>query len=257
MNYPESPHDHGRPLAQQQASAERLGSARPAHTYSRGADVIRHAAEQWGITVSEEQSLEWQYLIASAYVLDNSLDNNARPIKEREQQYDDLLADLLAGRLAADGVTDAESLVGGWQDEKIERIRTAAQSIKEIARTKRQTMDAKGLGKLALFEGAETARFLSIEATDEPSQDFNRWLRDFLRLGVVVDSAVDLPEDYGNRLTLVQPTHRNQLIIAMYSVASGVRLAKTTPLRLYRELALAGCATVSDRRKDKARAQST
>ncbi|RTK94954.1 hypothetical protein EKI60_00645 [Candidatus Saccharibacteria bacterium] len=57
------------------------------HTYSRSPSILASAAEAFGLTVEREQVADWEYLIASAYELDNILDGTGSQA-EREAAYD-------------------------------------------------------------------------------------------------------------------------------------------------------------------------
>ncbi len=125
-------------------------------------------------------------------------------------------------------------------------------AVKDIALQKRQATSASQLANLAIWEGAETAKFLRIDSTKTLEvESFNTWLDHLLKVGIIVDTAADLSEDYANNLTQVEPTNTNRLRIQQRGGGSLAALAATTPPRLYRSLASAGLVTVRDTKKDK------
>jgi hypothetical protein len=226
-----------------------------AHTYSRGAGIFTAAAEHWAIAVDPDQTYEWQMLLQAAYVLDDVLDGN-EPQVAREQIYENYAAIMLSKQLPATYTTPAvlakvRDLSNLWSQEKRERLADVILQIKDIASEKRETYSAKVLGQLALREGLETARFLAFDDDQtESTQRFNSWFEKLLQFGVVVDSSIDLAEDYTNGLTRIRPSRFNKATIAVSGVVSAARLLAITPLQLYRPLANAARALTDDTTKD-------
>ncbi|MES2970846.1 MAG: hypothetical protein V4702_00815 [Patescibacteria group bacterium] len=208
------------------------------HTYSRGAEIFRLAAESFGVTLPSEQLGEWQFLIKAAFTLDNILDSDM-PLSEREKAFDEGVEALLY------------PLAEQWDDRKINRVVSAADRVKNIAAEKREAVSARLLGKLAVHEGEETARFLQLDnPAGSNADDFNTWLKYLLRFGVPIDTAVDLREDYGHNLTQVTPTRLNSAVIASFAMPWARQLLTRTPSRLYRPLFAAARAVTQDTAKD-------
>ncbi len=218
-----------------------------AHNYSRGATILTMAAESYGLKPSAEQTEEWRLLIKAAFELDGTLDSQA-PQHERETLCDAYTGHMLGGIefvLPIDeSFTILRQKVANWPDRKISRISSVIGNIKEIAAAKREATKAKTLGKLAVFEGAETARYLQLDGHN--AGDFNGWLKALLEFGVVVDSSIDLPEDFVDGLTQVKPSRLNQAAILSYGATCVSKLAAATPLSLYRPL-FAAARAVSDK----------
>ena len=209
------------------------------HTYSRGAIIFQAAAESFGVQLADEQNAEWQSLIKTAFILDNILDSDL-PQVEREETFDKSVPELIY------------PIAEDWDTVKLDRVVSAAMNVKEIAGEKRATTSAKKLGNLALYEGLETKRFLQLQDSDDLGvTNFNAWLEYLLTFGVVVDTVVDLPEDYSNGLTMVEPSVINRSIIAAYGLRKASRLIATTPASLFVPLSKAARAVTDDSFKDK------
>lgn len=230
--------------------------AKTEHTYSRGVDIFVVAAQSFGFKPSSGQVEEWGKLLGAARILDDLLDSEQTQL-DREEAYDrhvdamfnepDEEALILEPRLFS-GIRACSE---GWTTTKVNRVRSLTENVKDVALTRRDLTSAKELGLLGLREGTETARLFEI---DSPlwvgEQDFNEWLETLLRFGVVVDTAVDLPEDYSNGLTKVQPTRLNQVAIARCGAPEIKPLLARTPLRLFWMLAKAAGAVADDTKKD-------
>jgi hypothetical protein len=228
------------------------------HTYSRGAEIFATAADKFGLYVSDDQSNEWQAMLAACRNLDDILDGQA-PQVEREESYDAEVARLFMAPLdnadaQYNGLTsNMQALARDWSAEKTTRVIDATMAIKEIALTRRMAFHPHALGRLALFEGVQTARLFEIENQTGTEDRFNQWLQVLMQVGIVVDSAVDLAQDFGNRLTRVEPTKANQLRILRFAVPRIRQLVATTPNSLYLPLFNATRAVVDDSKKDSLR----
>jgi len=232
------------------------GQIKTEHTYSRGTDIFAIAANSFGFQPSSDQLEEWAKLLFAAHILDDLLDSERSQI-EREEAYDNHVGAMF--NVPEENVLILEpELFSGirsysekWPKNKVARVKSLTENVKDIASTRRNLTSAKDLGLLGLREGTETARLFEI---DSPlwvgEQNFNKWLEVLLRFGVVVDTAVDLPEDYSNGLTKVQPTRFNQVAIARCGMAEIKPLLARTPLRLYWMLAKAAGAVADDTKKD-------
>jgi hypothetical protein len=208
------------------------------HTYSRGTAIFQAAAESFGVQLNEGQAEEWRSLIKAAFVLDGILDSDL-PQSEREFSFDRAIPELIY------------PLAENWDQQKLDRIVDAAMHVKDIASEKRAATSARKLGDLAIYEGIETKRFLQLEDAEEISiANFNGWLEVLLPFGVVVDTSIDLPEDYTNGLTQVNPSIINRALIASRGFKYVNRLASTTPAKLYRPLIVAAKAVTMDTNKD-------
>lgn len=225
------------------------------HSYSRGVDIFVLAAHSFGFDPSSDQVGEWTDLLAAARVLDDLLDSE-EPKSDREDEYDTHV-DAMFNNPSSSLITNPElfSSIRGhselWSRVKVNRVISLTENVKDIASTGRELESANQLGLLSLREGTETARLFEIDAPILPcEQDFNAWLEVLLRFGIVVDKALDLPEDYKNGLTKVLPTRLNQASIAVCGREDLRGTLAKTPLKLYWTLAKAAMAVADDTKKD-------
>ncbi len=235
----------------------RLGEqAKTEHTYSRGVDIFVVAAQSFGFKPSLGQVEEWGKLLGAARILDDLLDSE-KPQSEREQAYDRHVEAMFnqpeenVPILEPELFSEIRACSEKWSTTKVVKVRSLTENVKDVASTRRDLTSARELGLLGLREGTETARLFEV---DSPlwvgEQDFNIWLERLLRFGVVIDTSLDLPEDYTNGLTMVQPTKFNQITIARCGAPEIKPLLARTPLKLYWMLAKAAGAVADDTRKD-------
>lgn len=232
------------------------GQATVAHSYSRGVDIFVTAAQSFGFNPSAMQISEWQDLLGAARLLDDLLDSD-NPQLDREKAYDAHVSAMFevpddgASILNPSLFSTLRSHSERWSDGKAERVRSLTANVRDIASTKRLLSSAKELGAVALQEGTETARLFEIDSpSSSAEQSFNTWLDRLLRFGVVIDTALDLPEDYQNGLTLVSPTLLNRGFVALCGRADLIGLATKTPAKLYWMLVKAAGAVIDDVGKD-------
>ncbi len=229
---------------------------RTEHKYSRGVDIFVASAQSFGFNPSLSQVEEWAKLLGAARLLDDLLDSE-KPQSEREQAYERHVEAMFNQPDENVHILEPELFSGirvcseKWSTYKVAKVRSLTENVKDVASIRRDLTSARELGLLGLREGTETARLFEV---DSPlwvgEQDFNMWLETLLRFGVVIDTSLDLPDDYTNGLTMVQPTKFNQITIARCGVTEIKPLLVRTPLKLYWMLAKAAGAVADDTRKD-------
>jgi hypothetical protein len=226
------------------------------HTYSRGVGIFVASAQSFGFNPTESQVDEWVKLLGAARLLDDLLDSE-KPQAEREEEYDRHVGAMFDRPDNGLPILEPELFSGirdyseRWSVGKTSKVKSLTENVKEIASIRRGLTSARELGLLGLREGTETARLFEV---DSPlwvgEQDFNAWLEALLRFGVVVDTALDLPEDFANCLTKVSPTRKNQLLVARCGMSEVKPLFAKTPANLYWSLAKAAGAVADDTKKD-------
>ena len=187
------------------------------HTYSRGAQLLSLAANGFGVEVSSDQFDEWQAMFGSIYKLDSILDSDLGAI-DRENRYDILVSDLIDSSAEGEACLPGCQLcrlknqISSWGVPRVDELGKNLEEIKKLTLMRRETSNAVTLGKLVLLEGALAADLLAIPA--EPK--FNNWLRLLGASGTIIDTVVDLEEDYDRKLTRVTPGITNKLKLAIF-----------------------------------------
>ncbi len=227
------------------------------HSYARGAAIFTEGAESFGIPVSEAQTYEWSLLLQAAHDLDNILDSSL-PKQERETRVDSIVADVV-GEQTSDTddkgcqpdcvFCELKTVASTWSDEhKVSLVEVALQA-KEIAAARRGTVRARQLGKFAIYEGIITARLFSFNQSDGRAgiTGYNSWLSNLLAAGTTFDTSIDLPKDYEDELTKVEPTATNRARLLAMGLPSLTRAIKATKPSLIRPLVGAVKSVTDDR----------
>lgn len=230
------------------------------HTYSQGTQIFVSAAHSFGAQLDSDTPSEWTNLLEAAYLLDGMLDSQ-RPQEEREATYDAHVAALFDESVPLVDIpeehlglyTSLRQQSTTWTSQKHERVITATAKIKVIAAERRATTSPRMLGLIGLREGFETAQIFAIEGDESPANSrFNAWLVSLLKFGIIVDTIVDLQQDYTNGLNQVEPTPPNRARLIPHALPELARLARLNPLPLYAKLFRAMLAVTDDTQKDSA-----
>ncbi len=236
------------------------------HDYSRGLEIFGRVANSFGIEVSFDQQEEWRLMLRACRVLDDVLDCDD-PLAERKARYYDLILNIFGHDDSKELSTDELhpefcALSDGyrtWSEDKESRVRGALEAIEGIADEKRREVSARKLGLIAIKEGYETSKLFSLDPSSDATiavTRFNEWLNVLLCFGVVVDTCVDLQEDYDNNLTLVTPTFSNRMQVASAATRFLPPLVRLTPSGAVMSLASAAKAVIDDTRKDSLRCRA-
>lgn len=227
------------------------------HSYARGALIFADAADGFDLVVNQEQVYEWETTLKVVHELDGILDGPL-PKEERDEQVLQLTVDILDGNNMSQGVCadkcsfcELQDLATGWNDEKRYNFGRVIQNAAEISDLRRHTTRATHLGRLAVIDGQGAAELFMIPPTlAQPTEKFNTWLGHLVGAGTAIDCAIDLREDFDNRLTKVKPTLTNRSLVAAMGVPLLLKTCSETKLRVAESLVSALSAMVQDKGED-------
>ncbi|CAN5372622.1 hypothetical protein BH09PAT4_BH09PAT4_05920 [soil metagenome] len=193
--------------------------------------MLAMAAEGFGLDVSDQQMDDWAAMFGGIYKLDGIVDSDLTE-RERRVRFDVLLDDVTLAIHDGKPVMDCENthncqlchlrqnLVGRDEFDLVD-IGFRLDMLFDYAEKRRHTQKVPALTQLCAGEGRLTASLL--EMPTQPGHEsetikFNMLLRNLGAAGTLLDTALDLQEDYENGLCQVPPTKLNKARIISRSL---------------------------------------
>lgn len=207
------------------------------HTYSRGSSMLMEMAHNFGVEVDEQQHDEWAATLGTIYKLDTILDSDL-PKPERLGRFDALLGDVIEPGAEADctlvpcALCQTSGHYQSWDVAKQADFASNFEALKNSAEQRRATTTYRTLGTVTLLDGAIAARLISIPAEQNSMEArFNRWLGYLGEAGAIIDTAIDLREDFERGLTQVRPTVFNRAGLIAMGLPVTEKALRGMPLR--------------------------
>lgn len=206
--------------------------------------LFSEVALNFGVEVQTQEREDWQTLGRAAYIIDQYLD------VERSDVMSDIAPRLFSGQ-PIPGVPEELSRDCRWFVERqsptrqveiqqqLERVillvdaQAAAKLPDEVIAIRQEEAELLANLLSLLVEGRHDA---------EPRQRFNAWMSAFCRTGYMLDSLLDLKEDYETGASQVPPNFHSRRALAAATLKEASYARRTMSLKL-----LGKCAMVAVR----------
>lgn len=206
--------------------------------------LFAEVAEGFGVEVGPQERKDWQTLGRAAYVIDQYLDvvgGNVMP---------DIAPRLFSGRPIA-GVPetlseDCRSFLERQSPSRQTEIREMLDRVKPLVDRQAAAVSPDEVVAIREEEAELLANFLSLPAENRPDavgrQKFNAWLVTFCRTGYMLDSFLDIKEDFESGASGVPPSFSARRVLAAATLRETIAAARQMPIRT-----LGKCAIVAVR----------
>lgn len=219
-------------------SGEQEGESRQ---FSGSRYLFREAAKAYKVRLEEHEDNDWRALLGGAYLVDHLLD---------VEQIDIMPAinAIVAGELRDDLHTDTQARFANYmrrqpKDRYVDIMRRLG-GVSAMAERQASATTAGEVIKVRLEEAELLAYLLSLP--EDQRQDangrrkFNKWLRGWSRAGYLLDSFIDMRDDYESGASGLEPTVKIRAQIGSTAAKEMARAAVKTPPQLLGKCALVG-----------------
>lgn len=201
--------------------------------YRYGWRLLAQVADTMGVDLSEQEIEHWRTTFGITRALDDMIDEEG--CKDIEPALTLLLNGEPVGQVTEKEALDFQASMATHPEAEKEHLKEEMKKIAAFANDKTQATSLKELLRLtrtemewytALFELKESGA----ENTNNRRQ-FNSWLYDFMSSGYMLDSLVDMEDDFRNGNISVEPSLRRKKVLAVVALKEVARSASKTPLR--------------------------
>jgi hypothetical protein len=202
--------------------------------FSGSVRMMREVAESFGVSVTAQELKDWQTLGRASYVIDQYFDVvKADPTADiAVEHFSQLSIPGIPPQLIHDCIDWLERQAPDRQVTLVEYIafvrkmveaQAAATTVPEVVEVRHQEADV--LGDILSLNSEGTADAAA-------RQKFNNWIPRAMRAGYILDSLLDIKEDYESGTSGVEPGLKASAKMAAYLLKDTVEVARVSPRAL-------------------------
>ena len=221
-------------------------------SYGGSRELFRVAATQFGVNLTDREDFGWRELLGGAYIVDHLLDVKKVDIMPSIQN-------MLDGELIPDLTALPQLRISEYMNQQAESRRKyildSLKQIGELVLAQRVAVKASDVVEIRIAESDIFSGILALDTEDRSDSisrsRFNSWLKSGGRTGQLLDSLLDVSEDYQNGESCVVPTTRSRSVFAAAMTKEAISTVRKTPPSLFEKMTVHGLRYVFKNDKPK------
>jgi len=213
-------------------------------------NLFRNSAEAFGVHLSPQEDYDWLVIIGASMLVDHLVDVEKSNL---EESFDAIAKGHVREDLNKDVQVRTINYLVRQSEEKKSKIARQLSKVSLLTEEQRNATKARSVVAVRIAESGIFSSLLHLEHNNtddsEAREKFNRWVDTWSRFGYLLDSFVDIREDFDQASSQVAPTILNRLVYAKAALKEGAELFTRTPKKIVGKIALVGLRYIFLRRK--------
>lgn len=201
--------------------------------FSGSRQLFTQVAEAFGVQLEEAEVVGWSDMLHLAYAIDEKID-------VEHGSASGFIFDLLSDKYETGPMQRTQARFQDYMEHQSEtRYQTIIERLGGISLLAKQQSEADTVEKVVNVRLAEADLFsyLLLLPTENmpdkiPREKFNKWLGSFSRAGYIVDSLIDIKEDYEGGSTNLRPSIATRIGLAKSAAKEAFGGLRKTPPRV-------------------------